>query len=84
MYVYMYICMEVTLQECNYCKHISCGMAHFLCELIDSNCQVGSKATNRVALRDPYVCIYVYMYGSNATGMQLLQTHFLWDGSFSV
>ena len=24
-FVYMYLCMQVTLQECNHCKYISCG-----------------------------------------------------------
>ena len=38
----MYVCMRVTLQECNYCKHISCGTSErWVCTTTDSPAERG-------------------------------------------
>ena len=59
----MYLCMYVCMYVC----------MHAVWPENKASCRVGSETTNHVALR-----LYVCMYVSNATGMQLLQTYFLW------
>ena len=85
--VCMHVCVCVYARVC-VCEYARVCVCVYVCvcmcacepmiTLYPSNCRAGSEELIVLHGESVYVCMYVCRYVSNATGIQLLQTYFLW------